>query len=49
MPTGLLLWIPAMIFTLTGLIAVLWYRVALGGFLIVGGLALGLWGGSYLS
>jgi hypothetical protein len=47
-PTGLLLWIAAMSLTITGLISVLWYRVVFGGFLIISGLALGLWSGSFL-
>lgn len=48
MPTGLLLWIAALILTVTGLISVLRYRVALGGFLIVSGLVLGLLSSGYL-
>ena len=49
MPTGLLLWIAALILTITGLVAVVRYRVAIGGFLIVSGLALGLLSSEYLA
>jgi hypothetical protein len=45
MPTGLVLWIPAMILTLAGLVSVLRYRVGLGALLILSGLALGLLSG----
>ena len=48
MSTGLLLWTTALILTVTGLVAVLRYRIALGGLLIVSGLALGLLSSEYL-
>jgi hypothetical protein len=43
-----LLWIVAMILTVTGLVSVVRYRVAIGGFLIVSGLALGLLSSQYM-
>jgi hypothetical protein len=42
-----LLWIVAMILTVTGLVSVLRYRVVVGALLIVAGLALGLVSGYY--
>jgi hypothetical protein len=42
-----LLWIVAMILTVTGLVSVLRYRVVVGALLIVAGLALGLVSSDY--
>lgn len=49
MATGLLLWITALILTITGLVSVLRFRLVPGGLLILIGLILGLLSTSYLS
>jgi hypothetical protein len=48
-PTGLLLWITAMILAVTGLVSVLRFRILIGGLLITSGLALGLFSTRYLN
>jgi hypothetical protein len=46
---GVTLWLIALMFTVTGLVSVLRYRVFVGAVLILAGLALGLWSGEYLA
>jgi hypothetical protein len=48
MPVGLILWVVAMILTVTGLVAVLRQRLATGAILIPSGLTLGLLSSEYL-
>jgi hypothetical protein len=48
MPVGLILWVIAMILTVTGLVAVLRQRLVLGAVLIPAGLTLGLLSSEYL-
>ncbi len=48
MPVGLILWVVALILTVTGLVAVLRQRLAIGAVLIPSGLTLGLLSSEYL-
>jgi hypothetical protein len=48
MPVGPILWVVAMILTVTGLVAVLRQRLATGAILIPSGLVLGLLSSEYL-